>query len=50
MQTIDKLPPIMMYSNFLQKASTRFNLTISECRSLYGQYSIKEWNALLNNN
>lgn len=38
-----KLPPILLYSKYLNIASIRFNLTLNECRDKYGLFTIKQW-------
>lgn len=44
----DVLPGILLYRKYLNIASIRFNKTLDEIRDLYGLYTIKEWNDLLN--
>ena len=41
-----KLPPILLYRDYLNMASTRFNLTMDQCRDKYGLYTIEEWEDL----
>lgn len=44
----DKLPPIKLYSQYLQIASHRFGISLDECRTKYGLFTIKQWEELLN--
>lgn len=44
----DKLPPCSAYGSFLSAAMTKFNLSIDEARSKYGQFTYGEWKTLLN--
>jgi len=46
---MDKLPPIEIYSKYLQIASIRFNLTIDQCRDKFGLYTERQWLQLFNN-
>ena len=41
------IPPILLYTRYLNIASVRFNKTMNECRNLYGTYTIYQWNELL---
>jgi len=41
------LPPIVLYSDLLYKASRKFNIGLNEVRSRYGCYTIKQWSELL---
>lgn len=45
----DKLPPISLYSKYLNVASLRFNLTLDECRDKYGLFTVNQWEELFNN-
>ena len=45
----EKYPPIMIYSELLDNAKNKFNLTMDQCRKKYGQFSCKEWYNLLKN-
>ena len=44
-----KLPPISLYSKYLNIASMRFRLSMDECRSKYGLFTINQWESLLQN-
>lgn len=44
-----KLPPVSLYSKYLNIASFRFNLTLDECRNKYGLFTINQWESLLQN-
>ena len=44
-----KLPNISLYSKYLNIASLRFNLSMDECRSKYGLFTINQWESLLQN-
>lgn len=46
----DMLPPITAYTEYLAEASKKFNVSINQCRSLYGSYTVEEWKTLLNAN
>jgi len=47
-KTIDNmLPKIMDYTNFLNKAIEKFNISIEEARTKYGRYTYKQWEELL---
>ena len=43
----EKLPPIELYSRFLDIAVEKLSITKDEARSKYGQFTIKEWEQLL---
>lgn len=43
----DYLPNVKLYSQYLNVASIRFNLSLDECRNKYGLYTIKQWEDLL---
>ena len=45
----DKLPPVIMYKDYLKRIVNKENITIDEARKKYGQYTINQWNKLLNN-
>ena len=45
---MDKLPPILLYSKYLQIASLRFNLGIDKCRDKFGLYTKGQWLRLFN--
>lgn len=45
---IDILPTCNDYALFLRKASIKFNISIDACRNLYGKYTYRQWNNLLN--
>lgn len=45
----NKLPPCEMYHCLILAASLKFNISVAKARSRYGQYTIKQWNELLNN-
>lgn len=38
-----KLPPVMLYSKFLNIASIRYSMTLDECRDKFGLYTISQW-------
>lgn len=44
----DLLPPSGKYSEYLQLAISKFGISINEARSKYGQYTIGQWEELLN--
>ena len=44
----DFLPPCMLYSEYLHKASDLFNMTLNECRNKYGQFTMAQWANLFN--
>ena len=44
-----KLPPVLLYSKYLNIASFRFNLSMDECRNKYGLFTIEQWESLLQN-
>ena len=41
------LPPTGLYIQYLSTASTKFNLSMNECRDKFGLYTIAEWEDLL---
>ena len=43
-----KLPPAHLYGRFLQLAVEKLNVTEAEARSKYGNYTIQEWETILN--
>lgn len=43
-----KLPPCELYARFLEIAVEKLKITIDEARSKYGQYTVQEWETLLN--
>ena len=43
-----KLPPIKLYSQYLNIASLRFNISMDECRDRYGLYTMEQWDNLFN--
>lgn len=43
----DLLPPIMVYSNNLDLAVSKFGITKDEARDKYGKYTIGQWEELL---
>ncbi len=49
MEATVKLPLCMAYRKYLEEASLKFNKTVDECRNLYGKYTTKQWDDLLNN-
>lgn len=42
-----KIPPISLYTKYLNISSIRFNMTLDECKDKYGLFSIKQWEELL---
>ena len=44
-----KLPPVSLYSKYLNIASMRFRLSMDECRNKYGLFTINLWQSLLQN-
>ena len=44
-----KLPPVLLYSKYLNIASLRFRLSLDECRNKYGLFTIEQWESLLQN-
>jgi hypothetical protein len=42
------LPPILVYTSFVKKASEKFKLSEDECRKKFGTFTIREWKKLLN--
>jgi hypothetical protein len=46
----DLLPPILLYTKYLNIASIRYNLSLDECRDKFGRYTTNEWNKFLSDN
>ena len=44
----DFLPTVIVYTEYLEKASKKFNLSINDCRNNFGAFTIKQWEILLN--
>ena len=44
----NKLPGTALYTNYLYIASTRFNLSLDQCRRRFGLFTIVEWETLFN--
>lgn len=44
-----KLPPVSLYSKYLNIASIRFSMTMDECRDKYGLFTVSQWETLLQN-
>lgn len=44
------LPTCMIYAQYLQIASIRFNLAIDECRNRFGLYTNRQWDNLFQEN
>jgi hypothetical protein len=44
---VDKLPPAKIYGENLGKAIEKFNITESEARKRYGNFTISQWKELL---
>jgi hypothetical protein len=42
-----KLPPIQLYSRFLEIAKEKLLITIEEARAKYGLYTVQEWETIL---
>ena len=42
------LPSCHLYGRYLEIAEEKLNITKDEARSKYGQYTVKEWEILLN--
>lgn len=42
------LPPTKLYSQYLNIASLRFNISIDECRNRFGLYTCEQWDNLFN--
>jgi hypothetical protein len=42
------LPQEPLFTNFLQTAVEKLNISEQEARSKYGQYTVQEWETLLN--
>ena len=45
----DFIPPIALYSKYLNIASFKFNLTMNECRNRFGLFTVKQWEELFSN-
>lgn len=43
----NNLPPCHLYGRFLEIAEAKLNISKDEARAKYGQYTVKEWEALL---
>ena len=43
----NKLPPVMLYSRFLEIAEEKLSISKEEARNKYGHYTVKEWETLL---
>ena len=43
----NNLPPVELYSRFLDVAEKNLNISRDEARDRYGRYTVKQWEALL---
>ena len=43
----EKLPPISLYKNYLDRAAEKFKISINKARDKFGLYTIAEWEKLL---
>ena len=43
----NKLPPVILYSRFLEIAEEKLSISKDEARNKYGHYTVKEWETLL---
>ena len=43
----EKIPTVKNYTNYLNVASTRFNLSLNDCRNKFGMFTVKQWLNLL---
>lgn len=43
----ESLPPCHLYGRFIQIAVEKLNVSETEARSKYGNYTVKEWEKLL---
>lgn len=43
----EKLPPILVYKKFLDKAVKKFKISIEEARAKYGMYTTADWEKLI---
>ena len=43
----NKLPPVVLYSRFLEIAEEKLSISKDEARNKYGHYTVKEWETLL---
>lgn len=44
----ESLPPAHLYGRFLEIAVEKLNITEQEARGKYGNYTVKQWEQLLN--
>ena len=43
----NKLPPVILYSRFLEIAEEKLFISKDEARNKYGLYTVKQWETLL---
>lgn len=43
----EKLPPISLYKQYLDRVVEKFKISINEARNKFGLYTITEWEKLL---
>ena len=44
----ESLPPCQLYGRFLEIAEDKLKITKDEARKKYGQYTVSQWEKLLN--
>jgi hypothetical protein len=44
----ESLPPCHLYGRFLEIAEEKLCITKNEARAKYGQYTVQQWESLLN--
>lgn len=44
----ESLPPAHLYGRYLEIAVEKLNISIDEARSKYGNYTVKQWESILN--
>ncbi len=48
MENPNVLPNVKLYTQYLNIASIRFNLTMNQCRDKFGLYTNQQWQELFN--
>lgn len=46
---LDKLPPAMVYSEYLKKVVSEFQISENEARQKFGSFTLKQWSELFYN-
>jgi len=46
---LDKLPPAMVYSEYLKKVISEFQISENEARQKFGSFTLKQWSELFYN-